>query len=66
MEIEDKFIAYFSKFQVLSTEEKNAILKDIDIRSVKKGFTLLKEGQIAKDNYFVINGCVREFYLHKV
>ena len=63
--MQEKFIEYFSKFQVLSKEEKDAIIKDIDIRSIKKGFTILKQGQIAKDNFFVIKGCVRQFYLHK-
>lgn len=65
MKIQEKFIEYFSKFQVLSKEEKDAITKDIDIRSIKKGSTILKQGQIAKDVFFVIKGCIRQFYLYR-
>lgn len=59
----EKLIDYFSKFQPLSEDEKNIIRKGVVIRTVKKGVCLLEEGQIPKDNYFIINGCIRQYYL---
>lgn len=59
----EKILAYFSKFRPLSASEQEAITKDIDIRNFRKKDILLKEGQLAKDNYFVIEGCVRQYII---
>ena len=59
----EKLIAYFSKFQPLSEEERKIIRNGTKISIVKKGTVLLKEGQIPKDNYFIIEGCIRQYYL---
>ncbi len=59
----EKLIAYFSKFQALSEDVKNIIRNDTEIRVIKKGTILLKEGQIPKDNYFIIKGSIRQYYL---
>ncbi len=59
----EKVIEYFSKFQLLSEEEKNVIRSGSDIQSIKKGTILLKEGEIPRDNYFVVKGCIRQYYL---
>ncbi len=54
---------FISKYVSLTEEEKNAI-GSLDIfRSVKKGTTLLKEGQKSKDSYFVLKGCIRTYYI---
>ena len=43
--------------------EKKAII-DLDIfRNCKKGSVLLEEGQISKDGYFVLKGCIRSYYI---
>lgn len=60
----EKLIAYFSKFQPLSEEEKNTIRNGTQISVIKKGTILLKEGQIPKDNYFIIKGGIRQYYLN--
>ena len=59
----EKLIAYFSKFESLSEEEKNIIRDSAEIALIKKGIILLEEGQIPKDNYFLIEGCIRQYYL---
>ncbi|GLR19590.1 Crp/Fnr family transcriptional regulator [Portibacter lacus] len=59
----EKLIAYFSKFQPLAEEEKNILREGTEISIVKSGVILLKEGGIPKDNYFLIRGCVRQYYL---
>ncbi|MGD1843024.1 MAG: Crp/Fnr family transcriptional regulator [Thermonemataceae bacterium] len=65
MEIVEAFIAYLSKFGTLTEVEKKAIKEDIDIRTIPKGVYLLKEGQVAHYNYCVLDGCVRQYYLHE-
>ena len=59
----EKLIAYFSKFQALSEEEKTILRNGTEISPIKKGVILLKEGQIPRDNYFIIKGCIRQYYL---
>ncbi len=54
---------FISKYISLTEEEKNAILSLDLFRSVKKGTILLKEGQNTLDNYFVLKGCIRVYYI---
>jgi CRP-like cAMP-binding protein len=54
---------FISKYVSLTEEEKNAIVSLDIFRSVKKGTTLLKEGQRSKDSYFVLKGCIRTYYV---
>lgn len=50
-------------FGMLTTEEVNTIVDNANIQSFKKGTILLREGQIAKECYFVLKGLVREYYI---
>jgi len=59
--MKEKLLHYFSKFRPLTVGEKDAISKDIQIRQFNKREVLLKEGQKARDNYFVLEGCVRQY-----
>jgi CRP-like cAMP-binding protein len=54
---------FISKYISLTEEEKNAILSEDVFRSVKKGTTLLQEGQKSKESYFVLKGCIRTYYV---
>ena len=54
---------FISKYISLTEDEKNALLSLDLFRSVKKGATLLKEGQKSKDSYFVLKGCIRTYYI---
>jgi len=54
---------FISKYVSLTDDEKNAILSLDLFRSVKKGTTLLKEGQQSNESYFVLKGCIRIYYL---
>ena len=59
----DLLFSFLSKYISLTEDEKNAIISLDIFRSVKKGTTLLKEGQRSNDGYFVIKGCVRTYYV---
>jgi len=47
----------------LSEEEISAIVETMTIKHYKKGTVLLKEGQVSTEVYFVLEGCVRQYYL---
>lgn len=59
----ERLLTYFSKFRPLTPSEKEDIAKDINIRKFSKRQILLKEGQVAHDNYFVLEGCVRQYII---
>jgi len=61
--MDKKLINYFSRIMPLTGEEASAIAATMDIHHFKKGAVLLKEGQISTDVYFVLEGCVRQFFL---
>jgi CRP-like cAMP-binding protein len=61
--MENILFDFISKYVSLTDDEKNAILSLDLFRSVKKGTTLLKEGQKSKDSYFVLKGCIRTYYV---
>lgn len=54
---------FFSKYVTLTEEEMNAIVSMDIFRTAKKGTTLLKKGQLSKDSYFILKGCIRTYYL---
>lgn len=59
----NKLIDYFSEIMPLTDEEIGAITKSMCVTRFKKGDVLLREGQIATDCYFVLEGCLRQYYL---
>lgn len=61
--MQDILFDYLAKYIPLTEDEKNAIISLDIFRSVKKGTTLLKEGQKSKDSYFVMKGCIRTYYV---
>ncbi len=61
--MQDILFNFISKYVSLTDEEKNVILSLNIFRSVKKGTTLLQEGQKSKDSYFVLKGCIRTYYI---
>ncbi|PBQ34807.1 cyclic nucleotide-binding protein [Sphingobacteriaceae bacterium] len=61
--MQDKLFDFISKYISLNDDEKNALLSLDIFRSVKKGTLLLQEGQNSKESYFVINGCIRTYYV---
>lgn len=61
--MQDTLFDFISKYISLTEDEKNAMLSLDLFRSVKKGTTLLKEGQKSQDSYFVLKGCIRKYYI---
>ena len=61
--MQDLLFDFISKYISLTEDEKKAILSLNLFRSIKKGTTLLKEGQLSQDSYFVLKGCIRTYYI---
>lgn len=61
--MEQKLLAYFSKILPLSKEEIDAIVATLTIKTYPKGTILLREGEISSEAYFVLDGCVRQYFL---
>jgi CRP-like cAMP-binding protein len=61
--MQDILFDFISKYISLTEEEKNAILSLDLFRSVKKGTILLQEGQKSQEEYFVLKGCIRKYYI---
>lgn len=56
-------VEIMSALTPLTEEEKVEIERSFPLKEYSKDFHLLKEGQIAQNAYFVIEGCIREYEL---
>jgi CRP-like cAMP-binding protein len=61
--MQNKLFDFISKYISLTEDEKNALLSLNLFHSVKKGTVLLKEGQYSNESYFILNGCIRTYYI---
>jgi CRP-like cAMP-binding protein len=61
--MEKKLLDYFNRLMPLLPEEREAIAATINIQKYKKGTMLLSEGQVSNAAYFVLDGCVRQYYI---
>ncbi len=61
--MQELLFEFISKYISLTNEEKDAIISLDIFRSEKKGTILLKEGQLSQDGYFVLKGCIRQYYI---
>ena len=61
--MQDILFDFISKYISLTEDEQNAIVSLDLFRSVRKGTILLKEGQNSQEEYFVLKGCIRKYYI---
>jgi CRP-like cAMP-binding protein len=57
------FKKHIERFVQISNEEFSGILSFFERQDIKKKENLLVEGQICRYNYFVLNGCLRKFFI---
>ncbi|MFK8009101.1 MAG: Crp/Fnr family transcriptional regulator [Saprospiraceae bacterium] len=62
-EVNKVLFDYAESMATLTPEEKQAIQDSIQIKEFKKGTFLLMEGDTLYMCYFIIKGCVREYYI---
>lgn len=58
------FKIHLEKFIEVNDRELSDILGFFQIINVRKKENLLVEGQICKSHYFVLNGCLRKFFIN--
>ncbi len=63
MDSNNLLVEYFSQYISLSEHEVQLIHQEKIIRQYKKGAFLLQEGQLAKECFLVLKGCVKRYYL---
>lgn len=58
-----KLFDFISKYISLTQEEKNVLISLDLFRTMKKGTILLREGEKSNESYFVLQGCIRTYYV---
>ena len=61
--MEQKLLSYFSRILPLSQEEIDGIVATLTVKTFPKGTILLKEGDVSMEAYFVLEGCIRQYFL---
>ncbi len=61
--MEHVLVQIISEMTPLTSEEELAIQNSFPVKTYSKGTYLLKNGQIAKEAYFVVEGCIRSYEL---
>ena len=57
----EKVRALFNQIEMLTQEERDLIVENVIVDRFTKGTVLLREGQITRRCYFVLEGCIREY-----
>jgi len=60
----EELIHFFDKYVDLTTVEISFIKSNVELRTVNKNVILLKEGDCSNEFYFVVEGCLRLYYLN--
>lgn len=58
---EESILKNISKHITLDEKEKEYFVSLLHYRKLKKGEIILKYGEVCKNNYFVISGCLRNY-----
>ncbi|WBV56097.1 Crp/Fnr family transcriptional regulator [Chryseobacterium sp. PTM-20240506] len=61
----DTFKTHLDKFITINDEDYSSVLSFFQIMEVKKKQNLLVEGEVCKSMYFVLNGCLRKFFVNE-
>jgi hypothetical protein len=59
------FKAHVQKFITITESDWEAILPYFETITVKKKENILTEGQICRTNFFVLQGCLRKFFINE-
>ncbi|WP_067149464.1 Crp/Fnr family transcriptional regulator [Pseudotamlana agarivorans] len=61
--MESKILKYLSKYTSITKELENAVNESAFFKTYKKGTILLKEGSFSNECYFILDGCIRSYFL---
>jgi CRP-like cAMP-binding protein len=57
-------LAHIKRYVNLTTAEEQLLCDSVELKKYKKKEFLLKAGKYCTDNYFVVKGCVRLYYVN--
>lgn len=60
----DELIDYLSRYLTLSEDLINQFRKSHLVKKYTKGSLILRQGEVPKETFFILNGCVRSFSFH--
>ncbi len=63
--MKNEILKYLSKYTLITEEIEIALHENTFIKTLKKGSTLLKEGDISNECYFILKGCIRSYFLEE-
>ncbi|MCY0967681.1 Crp/Fnr family transcriptional regulator [Chryseobacterium wangxinyae] len=61
----ETFKTHLDKFIIISDEEFSSVFSFFQVLKVHKKQNLMLEGEICKSMYFVLNGCLRKFFINE-
>lgn len=56
-------IDFLNQYVTLTEDEREMVRIHSDVREVAKGTVLLKQGEVARECYMVLKGCIRAYHL---
>ena len=62
--MDNHLLSYLSQYVKLTKDEIEFVEKNSNVKNRKKGTVLLREGQISKNTFLVLEGCVKSYYLN--
>lgn len=62
-EVNDKILAYLSKHTTVTKELEIALNDSTFFKKFEKGAIILKEGRVASECYFIVEGCIRSYFI---
>ncbi len=61
--MENEILKCISKYVPITKDLEKAILESAAIKNFPKGTSLLKEGNLSNECYFILKGCIRVFFI---
>lgn len=59
-----ELLNHIKRYVQLTPQEEQLLCESLELKKVKKKELLLEPGKLCKGNYFVIKGCVRQYFLN--
>ncbi|ETZ19954.1 Crp/Fnr family transcriptional regulator [Pedobacter sp. V48] len=60
-----ELLAHIKRYIKLELNEEQLLCNSIELKILKKKEYLLEAGKLCKGDYFIIKGCLRQFYINK-
>ncbi len=61
----DNFKAHLNKFIAVTDGEYNSIFSFFEVVKVNKKQNLMQEGEVCRNMYFVVEGCLRKYFINE-